>query len=264
MKQASTDQRGIAHLGLILIVVAVLGVIGFAGYTVLNKGGEKVAQTVADKAADKAMQQAAKEECKRINDDDLCKFYTQFKLTKQYRMTMTAPDGSKSVFEMDGDKSHTSMHGGGMHFESISIGDDYYYKSGDTWYKQAAKEQTNLPKTSDLELKEPAADTDTSKASEDQPVYRKLGKEACGPLQCFKYEIVESADGSDKQFIWFDDKDYQMRRASTVAAEGTTDTTFEYATVSVKAPAQFKTLEQNQYIDPTSGEVMTMPDYSGM
>lgn len=259
MTNKSPDQRGLAHLALILVVLAVVGVIGFTGYKVL--GGKDKDSSVAGTVTDKAIQEAAKAECDKINDDDLCKFYTKYKTHTNYRMVSKDSKGTESTIEIDGENSYMKM-GGETQFEIISIGKTTYTKAGDTWYKKT-EANPQAPKTDDfkVDLDEPAEETEKD-VPEDKTVYKKIGKEACGNLQCFKYQIIDpEAQPTDKQFIWFDDKDYQMRRFTVESADGVNDTTFEYAGVTVKVPSPAKELGPNEYVMPGSNEVMTMPSY---
>jgi len=260
MSQHPSHQRGIAHLGLIVLVIAVLAVIGGAGYVVMSKNKDTANPLTAasDKAAEKAIQAATKAQCDKLNDDDLCKFMTNMKMSKQYRITSTSSDGTKSVIEIDGDKTHMMMSGE-YAYESISIDKTTYVKAGDTWYKQTTKTpETEVPSAAKPEIDDIVKD-DTTPEKEDKTSYRKLGKEACGSLQCFKYEVVNPDTPDDKQFMWFDDKDYQLRRTSSVTPEGTTDQTYEYTGVKISVPSPVKELGPNQYIMPGSSEPMTMP-----
>lgn len=243
------DQRGVAHVLLVGLVIVVVAVIGFAGYKVI--GGKN--NSTADTAVDKAIYQAAKAECDKLNDDDLCKFYTNWQSHKQYKMVSTGPTGL--TIEVDGDSSHVTI-GGDIGFESITVGKDYYVKGGDTWYKQTSKEDViNASTKVPINFDAPADDETT--ASEDKTVYKKLGKDACGNLQCYKYEIIEPGAANSKQFLWFDDKDYQVRKYSSETADGVAEMTFEYGNVSIKAPSPVKTLKADQYIVPGETEPRT-------
>jgi outer membrane lipoprotein-sorting protein len=252
--RARHNQQGIGHLLLIVLLIVVLGGIAGIGYVVMNKTKEKTAETALNTAA-KAV---AKAECTKLNDKDLCKFYSSWEISKKYRMVSTGPDGAKSTIEIDGDNTRFAVTGE-TPYEYVIIGGDTYTKAGSTWYKQS-KAATTPDTTTDTDYKvdfdEPTDDTSTP----DKTKYTKVGKEACGSLTCFKYEVVDpTAEAGSKEFIWFDDKDYQLRRVQSVTKEGTSETTFEYSNVSVKTPSPVKELGPNQYIIPGQSEPATMP-----
>jgi outer membrane lipoprotein-sorting protein len=252
VKQFKHNQEGLGHVVLIVLVLVVLGAIGFAGYTVFVKNKTTPAAIVADTAATKA----AKDECEKENDKDICKFLTSWKSHDKYRMTSTDSSGAKSVFEFDGNKTYMKIEGD-MQYEVISIDKTTYTKAGDVWYKQTIK-TPDQDVTADAkdDFKEPA---DDENAAEGKAVYKNLGKEACGSLTCFKYEIVDPEDKDTKQIIWFDDKDYELRKSRTENKDGTSEQTYEYTNVSVKAPSPVKELGENQYIIPGQSEPSTMP-----
>lgn len=248
------DQRGVAHVLLVVLVVVVVAVIGFAGYKVIGNKDSDAANT----ATEQAIRQATKADCAKLNDDDLCKFFTSWQSHKRYKMVSTSA-GSSFTIEVDGDNSHMTATGETT-YETISIGKDHYVKAGSDWYKQTLKEETSSSAVqSQIDFQAPAEDDGADNAA-DKTVYKKLGKEACGNLQCFKYEIVDPASTDSKQIVWFDDKDYQARKYRTESADGVSEMTFEYGNVSVKAPSPVKTLEANQYIVPGQAEPMTLPD----
>jgi outer membrane lipoprotein-sorting protein len=251
MKNYRKDERGIAHVEIIVIVVVVLAVAGFIGWRVLGQGGSKSSDSTA---TDKATQQALKAECEKIDDDDLCKFFTSWKSSTKYRMIATG-DGQTSTFEIDGDNSRISVTGE-MTYDVITIGKSTYTKAGDVWYKQTIKDpEDDVSK----EYKQDFTEPDESTPEADKTTYKKHGKEACGNLSCFKYEVVDPKQADVKEFIWFDDKDYQLRKVSHDGPDGKSEMTFEYSNVSVKEPSPVKELGPDQYIVPGQSEPMTIP-----
>lgn len=252
MKTSRRNDHGFAHIEIIIITVVVVGLIGFIGWRFFTS------QDSSDNTAlNKASQQAVKAECDKVNDDDLCKFFGSWETNLKYRM-ITTQNGSKTTFEVDGDDSHITMTGE-MAYEVITIGKTTYTRAGDTWYKQTIKEpEQDVAKDYKQDFVEPS--TDEKKPSEDK-TYKKLGKEACGNLQCFKYEIVDPSSTDAKEFIWFDDKDYRIRKHLSQSPEYTSETTYEYNNVNISEPSPVKELGPNQYIGPGSNEPMTLPSY---
>ncbi len=246
------DERGLGHVLLILLIVVVVGVVGFVGWKVYSKKSGDIADTIASK-------QAAAECNKEMDDKDLCKFLSSWEQSKQYRIVSTTKaDGetSKSTFEIDGDKSYMKLEGAAS-YEVITIDKTTYTKAGSTWYKQTTKTQeTDVTDDYKVDFDEPSKDE-----SKDSTTYKSQGKEACGDLQCFKYEVVDPNDKSTTQYIWFDDKDYKLRKTVVEDKDSSVESVFEYDNVSISEPSPVKELSENQYIMPGSDEVMTVPSY---
>jgi Tfp pilus assembly protein PilV len=231
-----TDQRGFAHLALILIVVVVVGVIGFAGWRVMSKN--KTAST-GNAVTDAVARITASKEClKDYNDKDLCKFLSSWNINKKFKTETTSTTDGKtttSALAVDGDNSSIKLSGD-VSMEVITIGDTTYTKAGTTWWKQTAKK------------------------AEPQTKYERIGKEACGNLTCFKYKVVDPKDTDTTQHIWFDTKDYLIRKTLTESKDGSkSESVFSYDNVSVTVPSPVKELGPNQYIVPGQSEPQTLP-----
>lgn len=252
MKILRNDARGIAHVGLIVVALVAVAAIGFAGWRVMSK----------DKAstADNATQKAAEDACNQENkDQDLCKFITGWKDLKQYHVEITNTGGGrtdKATFESDDNKTRMVSQGE-MTYEIINIGDYMFTKASDgTWWKQQIKPEENLAKEYDYEFKDPDTETEPGKKTS----YERLGKEACGDRQCFKYKVVEPAQPEDTQYIWFDDQDYLARRIRIESKDGSvSEQTFAYDNVKITEPSPAKDLGPNQYIIPGQTEPVTLP-----
>src|SRR6185503_19808218 len=67
--------------------------------------------------------------------------------------------------------------------------------------------------------------------------YKSLGKEACGKLTCFKYQVFDKTQTASSQFVWFDTKDYRMQRYQMSDGKDTTDMTITYQTVKITQPS---------------------------
>jgi hypothetical protein len=253
-----TDQRGFAHLALILIVVVVVGVIGFAGWRVMSKN--KTAST-GNAVTDAVARITASKEClKDYNDKDLCKFLSSWNINKKFKTETTSTTDGKtttSALAVDGDNSSIKLSGD-VSMEVITIGDTTYTKAGTTWWKQTAKKaepQTPVSKD-DFAYSEPKEDS----PEKDLTKYEKIGKEACGNLTCFKYKVVDPKDTDTTQHIWFDTKDYLIRKTLTESKDGSkSESVFSYDNVSVTVPSPVKELGPNQYIVPGQSEPQTLP-----
>jgi outer membrane lipoprotein-sorting protein len=257
--KTTSDQRGIAHvIEIVIIAVIVLGVGGFIAWRVMDAQQKQTSTTNNN-------QPLANVPC-NLSDKDLCKFFTSWKASGQYKVTSTqTTDGqtTTSTYEASDNakKYHMTTTVNGAAYEIIGIDSVLYTKAADgTWWKQQTpKAQDDTVKSNyNYDFKEPTTDSPQPAAKE--PTYTKLGKEACGSSTCFKYQVNDPSSPNDKQFIWFDDKDYQMRHFRTESADGSiSDQIFAYSSVNITAPSPTKDLGPNQYVVPGQSEPMTVP-----
>lgn len=242
------------HLVPVIAIVGVVALLGAIGFLFWSNFGK---QAVSDAALDVATKQA-RDECEKEADKDICRFLTSWKVYQKYRMTSISSDGSKFVTAVDGDKSHVKTEGE-MVYEVITIGKVTYTKGGDKWYKSTIK----TPKDNVADSYKPEIGDSTGESSDvdeqkTTTTYKLIGKEACGSLTCFKYDVVDSAS-EDKQTIWFDDKDYKLRKQVHETTDGKTEMTLEYDKVSITTPSPVVELAENQYLLPGATEPTTLP-----
>jgi hypothetical protein len=234
-----TDQRGIGHIA-IIVAVLVIAAVGLVGWRVSQKSSDKASSTtVSDKAAIDA--------CNKVyHDKDLCKFTGNYDISKlSYKMDLktTGNDGnSTGTFLSDG-KGNSSIvtTGSGGTAEFIVLDKVSYMKDSTDgkWFKFAPNEST-APKetnpTSDVKF-----DTATDTAAKSTLTYKKLGKEACGKLTCFKYQMIDSSQPNVIDYFWFDTKDYRLQHYYNKDANGSTsDMVITYQAVSITAPSPTK------------------------
>jgi outer membrane lipoprotein-sorting protein len=247
-KKYLSDERGIGFVIEIIIGAVVLAVIGVAvmQYMKMKSGGS--ASLIPAGVT-------LNGNCE-LKDTDLCKFTNNWKGMKDYSLTstQTAKDGKKSdsLYEISGDdKFHmTSSTNGKEEYNMISIGDTTYTKdyADGKWLEYTSKKSAKDDVKSDVTF---SADEDNkNQPAAKKTEYKKLGKEACGKLTCFKYEVIEP-DASGQQFIWFDDRDYLLRRMQNVDTDGTSDSTFSYAKPSISVPSPTKKADAAQMTIPT-------------
>lgn len=247
----SRDQRGIGHIGIILAIVVVL-VAGGVGWWVWQKNKN-------DKGtATQSQLDAVKNAKCDYEDKDICKFFASWKATDYYTMSATTEAGDKTstiTAQSEGDdKTHITL-GGELTYEIITIGNVLYTKAGDTWYKQTLAEPEIEEHTNSAEV----TFTEPSQDDEVPITYKKIGTEKCGDHTCFKYQIMNDGLPGTTQYIWFDDKNYQLRRVQVSDESSTYDATFNYEKVSIKEPSPVKDLAPNQYIVPGQSEPTTLP-----
>jgi hypothetical protein len=180
-----------------------------------------------------------------LKDPELCKFVNNWKTLGDYTMTSASSDKSgikmETLFEISGDeKSHMLVKQDSKDMmESITIGNTTYTKdfTDNKWTKFTYEEGKENEVTKDIMEQ---TEFDDTKAIEDKTEYKSLGKESCGNLNCFKYQVITPGDSST-QYIWFDDKDYLLRKQSVTDQDGNTfEGTFSYDKISISEPSPIK------------------------
>ena len=251
----TAHERGVGHIGIVAIVVVLVAVTG-AGWFVFNKQNKDTATNSATKEL------LANAKCD-YDDKDLCKFFASYKANKSYSMKAisTAREGKTAeiIYKIDGEKSYSKLDINGVPQEGINIGTTVYTRNtpDGTWWKQTiAEPKVEAAGPIDTTFKEPTKDG----SSKDKVTYKSLGKEKCSNLNCFKYQVFQTDDAELTQYIWFDTKDYQLRRATTSTKEGIkADITFNYDKVSIDAPSPTQDLPAGSYLIPGQSQPVTMP-----
>lgn len=248
-------QSGLAPIAIIIAVVLVAAAAG--GYFLLNKGGGAIPGLPGGIGLNP--------NCK-YNDPDLCKFINNFKITNSYAAKSTTTDNSgaktESNFESVGsDKTHIVFSEAGKEtFNVITIGDTTYTKdfSDNKWWKQVKPKASKQPETQATNIKDEITKTE---APEDKTTYKKVGMEACGSRQCFKYEVIDPTITDSTDFLWFDNSEYLLRRERNESKDGSaTDTEMNYTGVSINAPTPTKDATPDQIILPTGGTAPGMTE----
>lgn len=239
------NQKGLAPVAIIAIVV-VVALVG--GYFLLNKGGGTPSIPGVPAIG-------LNPNCK-FNDPDLCKFINNFKQTKDYSVKSTTSDKSgmkmEMTFEGSGDdKSHMmNSENGKESYNVITIGDTTYTKdySDNKWWKQVSA------KASPEAGNDFKSEIDKSDQPEDKTTYKKIGMEACESMQCFKYQVIDPTSSDTTQYIWFDNRDYQLRKMRVEGKDGSvTESVFAYSGVNISAPSPTKDAKPDQVILPGGG-----------
>lgn len=250
MKYRNQTQTGSMPLvAIVVIAVVIVAALGFAAWRVVSDASNPL-ESVAN--------QAAIDACAKENDKDICKFYTSWKIDTKYRVTSTDPGGTSSIFEVDGNKSRIKTSGQ-MEYEVITIDQTTYTKAGSVWYKQTIKDPTqDVSKDYKADFKDPGT-SNTTETTASKTTYKSLGKEACGKLTCFKYEVSDTTQTDVKEFIWFDDSGYRLQKSRTETSTGVSEQTYEYDNISINVPSPVKELGADQYIVPGQTEPVKMP-----
>jgi hypothetical protein len=150
-----------------------------------------------------------------------------------YSATLT-PEGSSSFTIKNDGKGNSEMTSSadGYDFDMIILNGVYYLKSGDGWTKSDGGFDT---------VNDPSESLTYNFTQDHKDDYKKIGKEACGNLSCFKYQFVDRSNPTDETFIWFDTKDYRLQKLTykTVdnVASGNSEMTFSYGSVKISEPS---------------------------
>lgn len=235
MLNLKKEQSGVGHV-VIIAGIVVIAVIAFVGWKV--SGGKSTSSTTASKAVASACE-------KEINDKNFCKFAASYTLTASYEATVDSTDasGAKTSMILKSDsKSNSSIvttEAGKETAAYISLDGDTYFKDESTgsWTKIAGSKTApaiNSP-TSDIKL-------NTSDFAATSTIsYKFIAKEKVGKLNCFKYQVVDKSTPATIQYVWFDDKNYQMQKWSTQDSTGSMEMTFSYKSVTISAPTPIST-----------------------
>lgn len=253
MKNSRKDQLGVTHLLLVLVVVIVVAVVGFAGWQVASKHKKTSnSSTPAVSSSTKAVANAAQSSCEtKYHDKDLCKFVAAQEAQPFDKastvVTMTASDtnGTSNIVLSSDGKGNNSLTMTGSSpgaLNSVTLDGHTYIQTeaGGAWVDEGASPSSSSTssssESSDSSLKSFAADVLGFG-------YTKVGKEACGPLTCFKYQIVDTATPGTTQYCWFDTKDYLLREYKTHDSNGDLDMKIAYQKVTITKPSPIQSAQ---------------------
>jgi hypothetical protein len=220
---------------LLAIIIAVVVLIGAAAAWYFLKGKDS-----SSSSGTTTTTTTVSDVCK-YNDKDLCKFVNSWKENKYMTMTSnstvegkTVVSTLKSILKSDSSQMTTTVDGKET-ANYISIGNTSYTLdyTDNTWYKYTGSS------TASTEDDDFSFDT-KAETTTDTTTYTKIGQEACGSLTCFKYQVIETGM-EGKQYIFFDTKDYQLRKMIMESLDGTVSTSeFSYSKVTITAPTPTK------------------------
>lgn len=242
------QEQGIGHVLMVVLVVVVLGVIGFAGYTVANKSNPK-ASTKTTTTTTTSEQSATNSGCvAAYHDANLCKFSTNASLDKvAYKATLTVVNdqGTSNMTLQHDTKGNTSstITGSGQTIGTVMLDGNSYIQatSGGVWYEYPKGSSTD---SSSSDASDPTSSMKLVLGA--GITYKPEGKEACGSLTCFKYEVTDTATPNTVQTVWFDTQHYLLREWKAVDSTDTTDMQISYpssVTISKPSPVQLFTAQ---------------------
>ncbi len=230
---------------MIVVVLVLVAAIGGVGYYVSTKNKGSSGKSAVSKelaASTKALDDACN---KSLNDKDFCKFASNWSELTNYKsiISTSSPEGTTimTAETENSDKSRVVTKTNEKETASyIIIGKDFYTKDeADGAWTKFTDDSITKPVTNNIKDDVKVSDI-TNEAETSKIKYKKIGKEACQNLTCYKYQIIDSADLKTEQFVWFDTKDFLLRRTTTKSADGSMDMVLSYGNVKVSAPTPVK------------------------
>jgi hypothetical protein len=155
--------------------------------------------------------------------------------------------------------------GSGQTMETITFNKITYMKDSNDnkWFKFPPNDTSTPKDTSPTDSVK--FTTTEDKAAASTITYKKLGKEKCGKLTCFKYQTIDSKQPADLVYFWFDTKDHRLQHWYSKDSNGTTDFVISYESVSISAPSptkDFNAADASQVLQTIPGS-NTTDDGSG-
>lgn len=251
------NQRGVINPLIIVLIVAVIGAVGFAGYKVYdnNKSKDSSSSSTSTSPISKEEQKTIDAECKKqYNDDDFCKFASNWDLEKTYKLvqTTTGSDGKTTTITIEADGDNTSSvitengqeNGAYITLNKVSYMKDY---TDGSWFKmpQDANSDVSSNPAGELDF------TGDEDSSMDRSTVKSLGKEKCENKNCFKYQVIDPEDTTTKEsLLWFDDKDYKLVRMQVTDNDGTvSNSLFSYPdSVKISEPSPVKEFDASSFM----------------
>lgn len=181
----------------------------------------------------------------RYEDKDLCKFLNTISETDSVSMELSgSADGTtaKSTIKIQGDdKTQIITSTNGIELNIITIGKTIYAKQADGTWNKYIDEKNELDTGSNADWKgdfEKSLNDETNKTT-----YERVGEEKCDDLDCLKYKVTNSDDPSINSFIFFDDKKFLMRKATSDVNGSITEVIYSYDNVNISEPENAKTVD---------------------
>ena len=222
----------------IAIVVVLLVLLAAAGVFIYGRYFNKTKGVLSD-----VVPQALNSDCKH-NDPDLCKFLNNWVNAGDMTMTSTALQDGKNfeyVMKMDGeDRTELiSRSDGKEDYHTISIAETTYTLdfADNKWWKYISSPSDG----EESEAVEESEELLDFNVAEDKSTYKKIGKEGCAKLTCFKYQVIDPENTESTEYIYFDDKEYLLRKTRSEGKDGSvSESTIEYGDVKVSEPSPVK------------------------
>lgn len=246
------DERGIAHILLVILGVVVIAGVGFAGWKVVNNKSNTNSNNTTNSGSTASStgktstgtSVTADASClAQFHDANLCHFagnssdFNKTAYTATLTLVQSGSTTSTSVLKNDGSgNTELTGSGSGQVINAITLAGVTYVQSNGTgpWieYPTGASAPTTSP-TSNMNIGVGSVGI----------TFKSLGTAACGSLTCYKYQVTSAADPGVTQDVWFDNSSYKLREWYYSPSSGnSTDMTVTYGPVTITKPSDVESL----------------------
>lgn len=247
------NQNGFAPV--IVLVLAALVVALSGGYYFLNKSKGNSLETTGKNPLSSFGKTILNDQCS-LKDRELCKYINKIasnpKLFQEgltmKTTTTTGKTVTEGIFEIASDKETrmVSTNNGKEVMQIITINNTTYIKdyADNKWWKNTTKTDDTKPNSNLIDTKKIEAEFKNQvKEMEINTTYKFIGKEKCGSLNCFKYQMnIKGMGETTTQYLLFDDVEYLMREMITEDKTGTKSIIeYLYGRVKISEPSPVKT-----------------------
>lgn len=228
------DMRGLADMTLIVVILAVVGIGGFAVWRVTSYNNNKDADGKALNDGSGRNTATLSDECvQATGDENICRLGSIATDLSQFASEIKGTwNGDNIVMRYDG-KGNMEMEG---FVEGKTVGGRNYVYIFDGWYDT----------TGDSAHQAQTVPMDFGFATTAGIKYENLGKEACGDHTCFHYRMTGGLLGDGVVECWFSDKDYLPRKCvATGGLTGRMSLDIEYRDdITISAPEGAKPVSE--------------------
>lgn len=181
---------------------------------------------------------------KLVNEEALCHFASkQAESSKNYVLTSTlSSEQATTVTTLEAENSDRMKS---LTLSGLQEVDAYVVIDATTYVKDYEDDKWAMYTDSEFEPSQSNGNFDfTSETSQDvvelRDNYEFETMEKCNDLNCYKYKVKSTDDPEAVTYVWFDDKEYKLRRIMNVTDEATTNSQVEYKEVKITAPSPTK------------------------
>lgn len=239
----------------VVVIVAILAAAAGGFYFLSKKGSSPISLPGQISKNLEIIPRVTEKDFEFIEDSNLRKHFVAQANQLTYR-TKSLSSGAGLVFtneiQIKGDDfNHREIQSEPNNNElkhMITLGDTIYVKdySDSKWWKQTIKPE-EVKKEEENKPEEPEDFKDFY--SQKDTTYKFLGMEACGDLNCFKYESTIANEGLPvTRTFWFDDKKYLLRKEKSQAGEFSTETEYSYDNINIKEPSPTKDVPEGKSV----------------
>ena len=237
------NEKGIAHLLLIVLGVVVIAGVGVVGWRVA--ANHKTNTSTTGSTATKST--ASDSSCLAIyHDSRICNFAafsTTFNKTAYTAALTITQNGTtnSATLKSDGQgNTELTTTSSGETLNAITLDNVEYVQDNGTgpWieYDTGASAATTNP-TSSMNIGVGSAGIS----------FKYIDTEACGSLTCYKYQVTDATTPSATQYVWFDNSSYKLREWQYNDGSGNTTTmTVTYTAVNITKPSPVENISASE------------------